>query len=128
MPEANARLIRELEDRRFAAVVSEDFDTFAELCHPRLRYTHSNGVTDTLESYLRKCRSGYYRYLSVEHPVEEIVVVGDVALVHGEMNADLTVGAVPVRLANRSLAVWVYERKAWRFIAYAPAERARAGE
>jgi hypothetical protein len=64
--------IKELEDRRFAAVVAGDFDGFAAVCHPDLIYTHSTGVTDTLASYLEKCRSGFYVYHAVEHPVTKI--------------------------------------------------------
>ncbi len=49
--------IRELEDARYDAVVGQDFDTFARLCHPDLAYSHSSGDTDTLETYLDKVRS-----------------------------------------------------------------------
>ena len=43
----------------FAAMVAGDFDDFAALCHPDLIYTHSTAVTDTLDSYLAKCRDGF---------------------------------------------------------------------
>ncbi len=112
--------IRELEDRRYAAVVAGDFDTFAALAHPELAYTHSNGELDDLPSYLAKCRSGHYVYHRIEHPVERIVVAGDTAVVVGEMHADLTAGGVRKTLANRSLAVWTRTGSGWRLLAFQP--------
>lgn len=117
------RAVRELEDRRYDAVVAGDFDGFAALCHPDLVYTHSSGVTDTLASYLEKCRNGYYVYHAVDHPVTKIVVVGDTALVLGEMNADLTAGGTRKRLRNKALAVWVRDDGRWLLLGYQPAPR-----
>ena len=113
-------VITELERRRFAAMVAGDFDAFAAVCHPDLLYTHSTGVTDTLESYLATCRAGHYVYHLIDHPVAKIVVSGSTALVLGEMHADLTVGGVRKQLHNSSLAVWVELDGAWRLIAYQP--------
>jgi uncharacterized protein (TIGR02246 family) len=112
--------IRELEDRRYAAIVAGDFEGFAAVCHPDLVYTHSSGATDTLASYLEKCRAGYYDYHRVDHPVDRVVVVGDTALVLGEMNADLTSGGVRKQLHNSALAVWVRADGSWKFVGYAP--------
>lgn len=122
--DGDAAAVRELEDRRFAAVVAGDFDGFAAVCHPELIYTHSTGATDTLASYLEKCRSGYFVYHAVEHPVTRIVVVGDTALVLGEMNADLTAGGTRKQLRNSSLAVWVRDGGDWKLIGYQPTPRA----
>jgi ketosteroid isomerase-like protein len=112
--------ILDLERRRFDAVVAGDFDAFAAVAHRDLLYTHSNGVTDTLESYLAKCRDGFYVYHRVDHPVTNIVVAGDLGLVLGEMNADLTAGGVRKQLRNSSMAVWLRDGGTWRLIGYQP--------
>ncbi|AKJ08522.1 ketosteroid isomerase [Streptomyces incarnatus] len=116
----NAEIIRTLENNRFDAIVARDFDKFAELAHPDLAYTHSNGALDTLSSYLDKCKNGYYVYHQIDHPIDTITVVGDTAVVIGEMNADLTAGGVRKQLANRSLAVWTRVDGTWKFLAYQP--------
>jgi len=121
--EQDLEAVTELEDRRFAAMVAGDFDGFAALCHPDLVYTHSTGVTDTLDSYLGKCRDGFFDYHRIDHPITKIVIAGDVALVLGEMNADLTVGGVRKQLRNCSLAVWVRAGASWRLIGYQPTPR-----
>ena len=88
--------------------------------HPDLRYTHSNAVVDTLDSYLAKCRDGFYVYHSVDHPIDKITVIGDVALVFGEMKADLTAGGTHKQLDNGSLAVWTRTGPTWRLLAFQP--------
>lgn len=120
----DVEVITELEDQRFDAVVAGDFDRFAAVCHPDLMYTHSNGVTDSLDSYLAKCRDGFYVYHRVDHPVTKILVKADVAFVLGEMNADLTAGGTRKQLRNTSLAVWVRDSETWKLIAYQPTPKA----
>lgn len=112
--------VRSLEDARYAAVLAGDFAAFAAHAHPDLAYTHSNAVTDTLESYLDKLRSGFYVYHSIDHPVDRITVAGDTAAVVGEMHADITAGGLRKTLANRCLAVWVREADRWLLLAYQP--------
>ncbi|HEY1485673.1 MAG TPA: nuclear transport factor 2 family protein [Micromonosporaceae bacterium] len=112
--------VRRLEDERYDALRRGDLDAFAACCHPRLLYTHSSGGTDTLKSYLDKLRAGYYVYHSIEHPIERVVIEGDVALVQGEMNADITAGGVDKPLRNACLAVWVRSEGTWKLIAYQP--------
>lgn len=118
--ERTKALIRELEQRRYEAVVNEDFEAFSALCHPELVYTHSNGERDSLASYLEKCRGGHYAYHQIEHPIEDIVVIGDVVIVVGEMNADITAGGAAKRLENVSMAVWIRDGDAWKLLAYQP--------
>lgn len=110
--------IHELEKRRFRAITDRDLDSFVELAHPDLTYTHSSGNTDSLESYLAKCRTGSYVYHWIDHPVDSVIVVGDTAIVVGEMSAELTIKGVRRRLDNRSMAVWVRLHGAWKLLAY----------
>jgi uncharacterized protein (TIGR02246 family) len=118
--DTDVETITELEQQRYAAMVEGDFDGFAAVCHPDLIYTHSTAVTDTLASYLAKCREGFFVYHRIEHPVTKVVVIGDTAFVLGEMNADITAGGVRKQLRNSSLAVWVRTDGTWALIGYQP--------
>ena len=118
--QATRHHLRDLEDRRYQAMLDGDFDTFAALAHPDLRYTHSNGVVDSLQSYLGKCRDGYYCYLHLEHPIDCIQIIGDIALIHGSMSGELISNGVQKSLHNRALAVWVRGDHDWTLIAYQP--------
>lgn len=112
--------IRRLEDDRYRAILSGDLAAFSSLCHPDLVYTHSNGERDTLESYIQKCKAGFYKYHTIDHPIEKIIATETVAVVAGGMRASLTAGGKDLELDNSSLAVWVKEESMWKFLAYQP--------
>jgi len=108
------------EDRRYQAMIDTDLTTLDRMLDDRLSYAHSTGARDTKAEYLEKVRSGYYDYLTVDHPVERVEVVGDTAMVVGRMTSDLTVQGVRKTIDNLALAVWVRADGDWRLLAYAP--------
>ena len=116
--------IHRLEDQRFDAAVKGDLDTFGSLCDEQLAYTHSNGVVDTREAYLRKCAEGYYVYHRVDHPIDRVIVLGeDTAVVVGQMNADITAGGVDRQLKNNITVVWTRRADGWKLISHASTPR-----
>ena len=112
--------ILSLEDLRYEAVLMADFDAFAQLCHEELVYAHSNGERDDLWGYVDKCRQGVYVYHRIDHPVEQVKILGDVALVLGEMKAELTIRGTRTELDNSALAVWIRVGSSWKLLAYQP--------
>jgi ketosteroid isomerase-like protein len=112
--------VRRLEDERYQALERGDIDAFAALCHPDLLYTHSTGGTDTLADYLGKLREGYYVYHRIDHPVRQVGIYGEVALVFGEMNADITAGGISKQLRTKCLAAWARSGTGWLLLAYQP--------
>lgn len=112
--------ILSLEDLRYEAVLRSDFDAFAELCHEELVYAHSNGERDDLQGYMDKCRQGVYVYHRIDHPVEQVKILGDVALVMGEMQAELSIRGTRTELDNSALAVWIRVGPSWKLLAYQP--------
>ncbi len=120
MPPTDEAAVLAAEDARYRAMQDADLDALDRLCADELSYAHSSGVRDTKDEYLGKVRSGYYQYLSVEHPVERVEVVGDTAIVVGRMTSDLVVGGTPKTIDNLALAVWVRREGDWQLLAYAP--------
>ncbi|MPQ68425.1 MULTISPECIES: nuclear transport factor 2 family protein [Pseudomonas] len=113
-------LISSLEQQRYQAMQQGDLEAFQRLAHNELVYVHSNGVRDTLASYLNKCRNGLYLYHRIEHVVQEVRTVGDTALVFGEMSADIVSHGVAKTLNNRTLSVWLKTAAHWQLLAYQP--------
>jgi Domain of unknown function (DUF4440) len=108
------------EDRRYQAMIDTDMPTLDRMLDDRLSYAHSSGARDTKAEYLEKVRSGYYKYLTIDHPVERVEVIGDTAMVIGRMTSDLTVQGIAKTIDNLALAVWVRADGDWRLLAYAP--------
>ena len=108
------------EDRRYQAMIDTDLAALDRMLDDRLSYAHSSGARDTKAEYLEKVRSGYYDYLTADHPVERVEVVGDTAMVVGRMTSDLTVQGARKTIDNLALAVWVRADGGWRLLAYAP--------
>jgi len=116
--------IHQLEDQRFDAAVKGDLDAIGSLFDAELAYTHSNGVVDTRDDYLRKCAEGYYVYHRIDHPIARVIVLGgDAAVVVGQMNADITAGGVERQLKNNITAVWTRRADGWKLISHASTPR-----
>lgn len=115
--------IQNLENGRYDAVLSQNFDTLAGLCHADLIYGHSGGNRDSLDEYLGKLRTGALRYEHIDRVVDTILIAGDAALIIGGMRAALIVNGRKKTINNSYLAVWTKENGDWRFIAYQPTPR-----
>jgi hypothetical protein len=114
------------EDRRYEALLGPDLPALERLFHDRLSYAHSSGVRDTKAEYLAKIESGYYDYVRLDHPVERVDLIGDTAVVVGQMNADLLVEGTPKTLDVLALAVWTKDTGEWQLLAYASTPLPRA--
>ncbi|MDF3310618.1 nuclear transport factor 2 family protein [Rhodococcus sp. T2V] len=115
------------ENTRYQAAVAGDTDTLRRLAHPALTYAHSDGRRDTLDEYLTKLATGALRYHSIDHPVSDVLVTGDTAVVVGHMRAHLTVGGREKNIDNSCIAVWVRQDGRWLLLAYQPTPRTTAG-
>lgn len=112
--------IRELEERRYAAMLASDVDALDALCSERLVYIHSFGERDSKKSYLDKVKAGFFKYHEITPSTDDIIVLEGAVLVTGRMKATATVGDGIRHIDNACLAVWAREDGVWRFIAYQP--------
>jgi len=69
----------------------------------------------------RKTRAGQeVDFHHADHPIDVIKVIGSIALVFGEMHANITAGGVRKILHNKVLAVWERHDGDWKLLAYQP--------
>jgi ketosteroid isomerase-like protein len=111
--------IRELEDRRYGAMVSKDFDLLDTLLDENVMYTHSSGVIDTKSSYMDGIRSGVWDYQRVirtgfEGAEPLVRIVGDTALVFAKLSIEQITRGEHIAFTTRALAVWVRQAGQWR--------------
>ena len=119
--DAAVALIRQLEDRRYAAMITSDVDALDQLLSGRLVYSHSNAERDSKGSYLDRVRNGTFVYDSIQHPEEKIILADGAAVVIGTMIAKAYWSGELKTLRNGACAVWAKEEDGqWRLIAYQP--------
>jgi len=117
------------DDRRIAALVAADTARLAPLLSADLRYVHSNGTVDDKASAVDLVGTRRTRYVAFEpagrffsFPAPGIALETGTARLRVE-NAE---GARDMTLAF--LAVWRWERGAWRFLAWQSARLPPAGD
>ena len=112
-----------LEDKRFAAMVGEDFRALEALVHDDLIYTHSSGVVDTKSSWLESMRARKTRYHKVAPAERKVRLYGDTALVTGRADIEAEVGGQPKSLRLVYLIAWTKTPQGWKFVAWQSAPR-----
>ena len=115
---SNAAEILALEDKRYAAMTTNDLAALEALFHDEMIYTHSSAVVDTKASYLEALRSGKTRYKTAKRFEEKVRFAGDAALVTGRAEFEVELNGAPKTLRLRFLNVWTKTPAGWKFIAW----------
>jgi ketosteroid isomerase-like protein len=110
--------IRELEDRRYKAMIDKDVATLDELFADELAYTHSNALVDTKASYLKAIDKRVFDYREAKRLEEDIVVFGDSARITGHAQLHVVAGGRDVHLNARFTILYVRQDGRWRFAAW----------
>jgi len=110
--------IRQLEDRRFRAMIEADAAALEELLADSMVYTHSSATTDGKASYIAGVRSKKWQYRKIDRPVEDIQVHGDCVIVTGQVRIDILVDGKPKIMNSRYTDVWVKGAKGWQMVAW----------
>lgn len=115
--EARVAAVLAADDARIAAMTAADPEALAPLLSPDLRYSHSNGVVDTQESFLKLIGGKGTRYVAYR-PVERGVRFAspDIALEHGRAEVVLEKNGTRTEATFLFLAVWRFEDGSWRFL------------
>ena len=118
MSDAIRAEIKKLEDRRFKAMIDNDFGTLNELLGDDLIYTHSSGQSDTRAEYIALCKKGVFKYLKIERPIESIQVYGTTVVVTGHVRMDVIIEGNRKLLNSRYTNVWVEGTKGWQMVVW----------
>jgi hypothetical protein len=118
--QSTIELITALEDERFDAMLAADIPTLERLLHERIGYGHSNAARDTRSSLLGKIASGALDYRRIEHPISEVIVDGDTAVVVGTMRATVVLPDTTLELAGSTISVWSRSNDEWLLLAFQP--------
>ncbi len=110
--------IRELESRRFRAMIEADAVALEALLADSLVYTHSSATTDGKASYIAGIKSKKWQYRQIDRPVEDLQVHGDTVVVTGQVRIDILIDGKPKIMNSRYSDVWVKGAKGWQMVAW----------
>ena len=109
--------IRQLEERRYRAMLDGDVETLDSLLDDELTYTHSSGVVDTKATYLAGVRDKVWEYKHISRENERVIERIGCALVFCRLRIDLAVRGTPRKVDSNALAVWANDENQCRLIA-----------
>jgi hypothetical protein len=107
------------EQKRCAAMLSNDNDALDRVLDPRLHFAHATGAVDDKAAYLAKMATGRIEYVGIQWDEEAVTELApDTAMLTGKMTTDVKVEGVAKCLNNRVMMVWRRTESAWRVIAF----------
>jgi ketosteroid isomerase-like protein len=110
--------LRELESRRFRAMIEADTVTLEALLADGMVYTHSSATTDGKASYIAGVKSKKWQYRQIDRPVEDIQVHGDTVVITGQVRIDILIDGKAKIMNSRYTDVWVKGAKGWQMVAW----------
>lgn len=105
--------LRELEEKRRQAMLASDLETLRALLDTDLVYTHSNGSSDTRDSYLAKLTNAEISYQRIDLDIHQVSAGMHFALLAGSMDADILVSGKPLHVQSHYEAVWKRAQGGW---------------
>ncbi len=114
---SEAELIR-LEDRRYEAMLAHDVAALRDIFADDAVYTHSNGVVDDKDAYLKAFSSGEFIYRTIERFEEKVRLLGDAAVVTGRIRLKVDFKSGLKLLESSFLSAWVRTAVGWRHLAW----------
>lgn len=109
-----------MDDQRVRAMLAADGATLLGLLCPTLTYTHSDGRTDTRESYLAALAAGSLCYRRCERESVSASLHGEVAILHGRFRLHALDQGQEKAIRIHYLANWVNDpAQGWRLTAWA---------
>ncbi len=112
--------ILEREAQRGKALLAADIEALDSLLSERLVFAHATAKYEDKASLLQKMGAGTIVYKTLDVTQQQVIDLGDSALLISRLTADVLVGGQPRSIDNMTLSVWTREDGDWRLVAYQP--------
>jgi hypothetical protein len=106
------------EDARYDAQIENDLDALEELIGKDLVYIHSSTVQDTKASFIESLRSGKVSYHSMERSNSKVRTFGNVAIITGKAEFEVTARGKEKTLNLLFHSVWVKREAGVQFVSW----------
>lgn len=118
MAEKHIDAVRQLESKRFEAMVECDVDKLSTLLADGLHYVHSNGKRESKREFLDALSSGRRRYAAIDVNAQELRQFGDTVVVTGKLEVELETATGSLTSQMTYTAVHVLEAGGWHLISW----------
>jgi len=108
----------QLEARRRQAMIDDDMAFLENIYSNDLTYSHSDGKSDSKDSYLQGMRAGIWNYRGFESRQEHIRRIGECAVVTGLIDMDVVIRGEPMLLNSRYISIWREGETGWQMMAW----------
>jgi len=112
------KAIRQLENRRFHAMIEADTAALDTILADDLTYTHTNGWVDTKEQFIGWLETGELNYESITTESVLVRVYAATAVVTGQAAVEIKVNGQAKNLQIRFIDVYVEREGHWQMVAW----------
>ncbi len=112
------KAIRQLENRRFHAMIEADTAALDTILADDLTYTHTNGWVDTKEQFIGWLETGELNYESITTHSVLVRVYAATAVVTGQAAVEIKVNGQAKNLQIRFIDVYVEREGHWQMVAW----------
>jgi uncharacterized protein (TIGR02246 family) len=110
--------IRNLEERRFQAMIATDTAALNKILSEDLVYTHATGQADTKKQFLDSVASGRLKYESIQVNEATVRVYGTAAVVTGRATMKVSSGRQGMSFQIRFTDVYANRDGHWQMVAW----------
>ena len=115
---ADKQTVLEADAARRNSMIAGDVDTLAEYLNDDLVWTHSSGRTDDKAAVLDAIASKSVVYLSLATDAVRVDEQGDIRIVSGTLNGQVTKDGAQRALRNKFLSVWKRDGASFKMLAW----------
>ncbi len=109
----------DLDDRRCAALLQQDFSTIDALFAEELVYIHSSAMVEKKASYLSGLQTGAVVYRQIDRQDRQVQICGDTATLTGVAHMRVARGDDDRTIHIRYVTVSVQREQTWQIILFA---------
>lgn len=117
-PSAAEKEVRAVEEKRYKAMLQNDFATLERLMADDLVYVHSSGAVDDKKSFIATLRSGSLHYKKISPDDTRVRIAGNLAVVTGKSSVEVDRDGKPQSFRVRFTAVYGRSGAGWRLVSW----------
>jgi ketosteroid isomerase-like protein len=115
---AEEKAVVAAEKQRFDAQISKNYAVLDQVLGNDLVYTHSNGNTDSKESYIQSIRDGKSKYDAITVEEQKVRVYGNTAIINGICMIKAMSNGETINTHLKYTDVYVRKGKQWQMVAW----------